>query len=65
MTLRRRALLMTGLAAAVRCPQARAGGQAEEQLADAVRTALSAAVGDIAPPRPSFDTMDQRLAYLR
>jgi soluble lytic murein transglycosylase-like protein len=42
-----------------------AGAQVEEPLADAVRTALSAAVGDVAPPRPAFDRMEDRLAYLR
>lgn len=44
---------------------ARAGAQVEEPLANAVRTALSASVADAAPPKPSFETMDQRLAYLR
>ena len=42
-----------------------AGAQVEEPLANAVRSALSASVADAAPPKPSFDTMDQRLAYLR
>jgi soluble lytic murein transglycosylase-like protein len=65
MTLGRRAIVLSGLAAAIRCPEARAGTQVEEPLADAVRTALSAAVGDIAPPKPSFETMEQRLVYLR
>ncbi|MFM2120192.1 MAG: hypothetical protein RL722_1660 [Pseudomonadota bacterium] len=44
---------------------ARAGGQIEEPLADAVRTALSAAVADQAPPRLEFEQIEQRLAYLR
>ena len=44
---------------------ARAGAQIEEPLADAVRTALSAAVQDDAPPRPAFESIDDRLAYLR
>jgi len=44
---------------------AHAGAQVEEPLATAVRSALSAAVSDSAPPRPAFDTMDERLAYLR
>ncbi|MEO7150265.1 MAG: lytic transglycosylase domain-containing protein [Burkholderiaceae bacterium] len=44
---------------------ARAGAQVEEPLIDAVRSALSAAVADTAPPRPSFDTIEARLAYLR
>ncbi|CAM5792555.1 lytic transglycosylase domain-containing protein [Rhizobacter sp. Root404] len=42
-----------------------AGAQVEEPLANAVRSALAAAVADAAPPRPQFDTMDARLAYLR
>jgi len=42
-----------------------AGAQIEEPLADSVRTALSAAVADGAPPRPSFDTMEARIEYLR
>ena len=44
---------------------ARAGAQVEEPLANAVRSALAAAVNDAAPPKPQFDTMDARLAYLR
>ncbi|GMV73087.1 MAG: hypothetical protein AMXMBFR78_00380 [Rubrivivax sp.] len=46
-------------------PTARAGGQVEEPLSDAVRSALSAAVADLAPPRPQFDRIDERVAYLR
>ena len=42
-----------------------AGAQIEEPLANAVRSALAAAVNDTAPPRPSFDTMNARLVYLR
>ncbi|CAN5328701.1 lytic transglycosylase domain-containing protein [soil metagenome] len=44
---------------------ARAGAQVEEPLADSVRSVLSAAVADSAPPRPAFETIDKRLAYLR
>ncbi|MDP4299785.1 lytic transglycosylase domain-containing protein [Leptothrix discophora] len=44
---------------------ARAGRQAEEPLADAVRGALAAAVADGAPPRLEFAHIEQRLAYLR
>lgn len=61
--MRRRALVAAALAAPLGAPHA--GGQVEEPLADAVRSALSAAVGESAPPRPSFDGIDQRLAYLR
>ena len=46
-------------------PPARAGTQAEEPLADAVRTALSAAIASAAPPRLSFASTDQRLAFLQ
>ena len=42
-----------------------AGAQVEEPLADAVRGALSAAIANRAPPRPSFDTIDERMDYLR
>ena len=44
---------------------ARAGAQIEEPLADSVRSALSAAIANSAPPRPVFTDMDSRLAYLR
>jgi soluble lytic murein transglycosylase-like protein len=42
-----------------------AGAQLEEPLADAVRTALSAAVQDLAPPEPVFASTDARIVYLR
>ncbi len=45
--------------------QARAGGQIEEPLADAVRTALSSAVRHAAPPIPEFASTEARLRYLR
>jgi soluble lytic murein transglycosylase-like protein len=45
--------------------QARAGGQIEEPLADAVRSALSAAMANRAPPVPEFATTESRLLYLR
>ena len=44
---------------------AHAGAQREEPLADKVRTALAASVTDTAPPRPSFESIEDRLAYLR
>ena len=63
---RRRALLaLPALPLAIWQRQARAGAQIEEPLADAVRTALAAAVADDAPPKPSFASLDERLAYLR
>lgn len=42
-----------------------AGTQVEEPLADAVRTALSAAVANAAPPKLSFANDEQRSAYQR
>ena len=55
-------LAATGLALPSR---ARAGAQVEEPLADAVRSALSAAIAAAAPPKPAFATFEDRLAYLR
>ena len=42
-----------------------AGAQLEEPLIDSVRTALSSAVANQAPPIPEFRDTDTRLAYLR
>ncbi len=58
------ATIFSPLVAGLPLPAA-AGTQAEEPLADAVRTALAAAVADSAPPKPSFASIDERLAYLR
>ena len=44
---------------------AQAGAQIEEPLADSVRTALSSAIANSAPPVPEFPDTDARLAYLR
>jgi soluble lytic murein transglycosylase-like protein len=44
---------------------ARAGAQVEEPLADSVRGALAAAIGNSAPPKPVFASTEDRLAYLR
>ena len=44
---------------------ARAGTQAEEPLANAVRSALSAAIARAAPPKLSFEGTEARLAHLR
>ncbi len=61
-----RAALVLALLLAVIAPRlAVAGAQREEPLADQVRTALAAAVADSAPPRPAFDEIEDRLAYLR
>jgi len=60
----RRAMLLA--AGALALPGvARAGAQLEEPLSDAVRTALSAAVAERAPPKPSFARTEERLAHLR
>ena len=64
----RRNLLLAapGGLAALAVPQAaRAGGQLEEPLMDSVRTALSSAVANSAPPVPDFPDTDARLKYLR
>ena len=44
---------------------ARAGAQIEEPLIDSVRSVLSASIAQSAPPRPRFDDVDSRMAYLR
>ena len=59
----RRALLALPLVAL--WPEARAGAQIEEPLADSVRSALSAAISASAPPRPYFDRIEERLTFLR
>ena len=42
-----------------------AGGQVEELLVDSVRTALSSAIHNHAPPVPEFTDTESRLRYLR
>ena len=44
---------------------AHAGGQIEEPLMDSVRTALSSAIANQAPPEPEFPSTEARLYYLR
>ena len=64
----RRNLLLAapGGLAALSLPQTvLAGGQVEEPLIDSVRTALSSAVANSAPPVPEFADTDARLKYLR
>ncbi len=63
----RRALLACSAAPALAliCGRLHAGAQKEEPLADAVRTALAASVADAAPPRPRFEKVEERMAYLR
>jgi soluble lytic murein transglycosylase-like protein len=59
----RRLWLLMALAWCGNVP-AHAGNQKEEQLADSVRLALAQAVADARPPRPQFDAIEQRIAYL-
>jgi len=63
----RRPLLAVPLTAALLfLPRAvRAGAQIEEPLADSVRTALSSAIANSAPPVPEFPDTESRLQYLR
>jgi len=64
----RRRLTLAGLlvpAVALAPESARAGAQVEEPLADSVRGALAAAIANSAPPKPSFDSIESRLVYLR
>lgn len=44
---------------------AHAGGQLEEPLMDSVRTALSSAIANQAPPEPNFFTTEARIHYVR
>jgi len=62
---RRRWLLraIAGLAGCGMAGIARAGAQVEEPLADSVRTALSSAIANAAPPIPEFPSGDARHAY--
>jgi soluble lytic murein transglycosylase-like protein len=63
----RRSLLAGGMAWLLPWRDALAGTQAEEPLADSIRSALSASIAQSAPPRPKFDgnQVDARMAYLR
>jgi hypothetical protein len=66
--MRRRACLQAipaGLGLLALSPVVHAGAQIEEPLADAVRTALSSAIANSAPPVPDFPDLDSRLKYLR
>lgn len=74
MTLTRRSLLRDALSfsplmmcsgALLFQAPARAGAQVEEPLIDAVRTALSSAIANHAPPVPEFADTESRLRYLR
>ncbi len=59
------ALLLAPLPGLFAAPQAHAGAQVEEPLIDSVRSALSAAIANSAPPKPVFASLDDRLAYLK
>jgi soluble lytic murein transglycosylase-like protein len=48
----------------VQCASVFAGNQKEEALSDSVRLALARAVTDSSPPRPRFDTINERIKYL-
>ena len=54
-----------GSAAWLGTTRVHAGGQLEEPLADSVRSALSSAIANSAPPVPEFTDQNRRLAYLR
>lgn len=57
--------LLTGVGLLSFQEQVWAGRQAEEPLVDSVRTALSSAVSNNAPPIPEFADTEARLQYLR
>ena len=57
--------LLAGGAYLLPAQHAWAGKQAEEPLIDSVRTALSSAVRNSAPPVPEFSNTESRLEYLR
>jgi soluble lytic murein transglycosylase-like protein len=57
--------LASGLGALSWASSARAGGQIEEPLIDSVRTALTSAIQNAAPPIPEFADTESRLQYLR
>ena len=66
--LKRRQIALCALVAAALLGgqgDASAGAQKEEPLADSVRSALAASIANSAPPRPSFETLEARLDYLR
>jgi len=57
--------LSVGLGALLFQKHAAAGTQMEEPLIDSVRTALSSAIANHAPPVPEFADTESRLVYLR
>jgi soluble lytic murein transglycosylase-like protein len=68
---RRRVLINSAQAAsfliapALWTQSAHAGGQLEEPLADSVRSALSSAINNQAPPVPEFADTESKIKYLR
>lgn len=57
--------LLAGLGSLSIHERAEAGRQAEEPLVDSVRSALSSAIANHAPPVPEFPDTESRLVYLR
>ncbi len=57
--------VLSTLALLLASPAVHAGAQREEQLADAVRGALAAAIADARPTRPAFVSAGERQTYLR
>lgn len=55
---------LASLALAVLATGAAAGNQKEEALGDGVRLALQRAITDARPPKPQFDTIEDRIGYL-
>ncbi len=66
MTPRRRfCISLTGLWGLGTAQQAFAGKQAEEPLADAIRSALSSAIANKSPPKPSFANEAEQALYTK
>jgi soluble lytic murein transglycosylase-like protein len=63
--LTRRQLALGAAGALVLPGAAHAGRQAEEPLADSVRSVLSSAIANNAPPKPTFDSVEARITYLK
>ena len=57
--------LFTGCELLLFAEQVHAGAQLEEPLVDSVRTALTSAIANHAPPVPEFADTESRLLYLR
>ena len=67
LTSRRKGLQLSliGLGSLLFSEQSCAGGQLEEPLVDSVRSALSSAITNSAPPIPEFNNTESRLLYIR